>query len=549
MVGELTDGHSPSNMVVAEQWPSALISVLALDLPIVAAFFPARFHRYFKPRNDFMTWNATSLFTAALIPTGVCLLLSGSVGFLERTLAVLVHGQQVIISVDMPRRGVREDRAKAQTLLLSHGLRSVFFLDSDNGGATDACHVFGFGDDLGSSILPVSDRGLARTVRHFLDGGTEGRFLASQRVLKSTIPESLSPPRRVLWHDDVVMSVGLFPYLSPGSRVYCPSHFFPTSWIAHPLSTIELLRLYQLPLSFDGFLGGLDPAEGLPFEDAPAPDLFTSIFRQLWGVIGGGSGGEGGGEGEEEKEEEKKEEEKVNDPGEGEDVEGEEEEEDCPKPCARPPLKPERIMTVERPDIHLVEESGGEEGGVWQFDFGDGFGCGAGTEYADPLTDEDTVTSCASEATLRGRGGVEAHERGGPIVLNPGPPFAVGDVIRSDVGNHGLQRAFVLRADHPRYQLRLADGTTVGTSTHDSWLQPRYATGPGNPNGFAPDQDDPFVDIRKTIVASRSRGGAQLESLRRIEEAKEYAKAVKADDADIPVQLWNDRVRAPGISK
>ena len=245
-----------------------------------------------------MTWNATSLFKAALIPTGVCLLLSGSVGFLERILVVLAHGQRLIISVDMPRRGVarkthREDRSKAQTLLLSHGLRSVFFFDSDNGGATDACHVFGFGDNLGSNTLPVSDRGLARTVRHFLDGGTEGRFLDSQRVLKSTIPESPSPPRRVLWHNDVVMSAGLFPCLSPGSRVYCPLHFFPTSWIARPLSTIELLRLYQLPLSFDGFLGGLDPAGGLPFEDSPAPDLFTSIFCQLWGVIGGDSGGVG----------------------------------------------------------------------------------------------------------------------------------------------------------------------------------------------------------------------------------------------------------------
>ncbi len=119
---------------------------------------------------------------------------------MERTLADLAHGQRVIISVDMPQRGVarkthREDRAKAQTLLLSHGLLSVFFLDSNNGGANDACHVFGFGDDLGSSILPVSDRGFAQTVRHFLDGGTEGWFLDSQRVLKLTIPKSLSPPR------------------------------------------------------------------------------------------------------------------------------------------------------------------------------------------------------------------------------------------------------------------------------------------------------------------------------------------------------------------
>jgi hypothetical protein len=225
---------------------------------------------------------------------------------------------------------------------------------------------------------------------------------------------------------------------------------------------------------------------------------------------------------------------------------------------ACPPHKPERVMTVERPDIHLVEEGGSasKEGGVWQFDFGDGFGCGTGTKNADPLTDEDMVTSCASEATLRrGRGGVEEHKRGGPVELNSGPPFAVGDVIMSDLGKHGLQRAFVLRADHPRYQLRLADGTTIGTSTHESWLQPRYATGRGNPNGFAPDQDDPFVEIRQTIIDSRSRGGkigsygilgdAQLETLQRIVEAKDYAKAVKADDGNIPVHAIQRRNEMP----
>jgi len=452
-----------------------------------------------------MTWHATSLFTAALVPAGVGLLLSGSLGFLgflERTLVDLRLGQRVIISVDTPQRGVapkthRDDRAKAQMLVRSHGLRSAFFLDSNNGGATDACHVFGFGHDLGLSILPVSDHGLARTVRHFLDGGMKGWFLDFQKVLKSTIPKSLSPPRIVLWHEDMVMSAGLFSSLLPGSRDYCPSHFPPKSWIARLLLTIKLLRLYQLPLSFDGVLGGLDPAKGLSFEDLPAPDLFTSIFCQLWGVIGGGLGGEG-------------EEEKVNNPnksGKGEDVEGEEEEmrtrtqeemEDIEN-LARPPHKPERVMTVERPDIHMVEEGGGasKEGGVWQFGLGNGFGCGAGTKNADPLTNEDTVTSCALEATLRGCGGVEEHERGGPIVLNSGPPFAVGDVILSDVGKHGLQRAFVLRADHPRYKLRLVVRTTVGTSTHESWLRPGYAT------GLAPDQDDPFVNIWQTIVASR----------------------------------------------
>jgi hypothetical protein len=407
-------------------------------------------------------------------------------------------------------------------------------------------------------------------LRHFLDGGTEGRFLGSQKVLKTTIPELINPPRNVLWHEDVVLAAGLFPCLLPGARVYCPLYFFPTKWIARPLSTIKLLRLYQLPLSLDPFLSGLEPAKGLLFEDSPAPDLFTSIFHQLWGVIGGGLGLDL-------KLEEANEPNKL---GEGEEVEGEEVVENSknlqPAPqfsvnpadkLACPPCKSEGAMTVTaRPEIYLVEDakaskegSGArKEGGIWQFDFGDGFGCGAGTKNADPLTDEDTVTSCASEETLHRCGGVEEHERVGLILYKFGPPFAVGDVIVSDVGKHGLQRAFVLRADHPRYQLRLADGMTVGTSTHESWLWPRYATGRGNPNGFAPDQDDPFVEIRQTINALRSRGkigsygvlgNAQLESLRRIEEAKEFAKAVKADNAKIPVHLWNDRVKAPGISK
>ncbi len=152
---------------------------------------------------------------------------------------------------------------------------------------------------------------------------------------------------------------------------------------------------------------------------------------------------------------------------------------------------------------------------------------------------------------------MEEHKWGGSIVLKSGPPCAVGDVIMPDVGKHGLQRAFVLRADHSRYQLRLADGMTAGTSTHESWLWPCYATGRGT-NGFAPDQDDPFADIRRTINASRSRGkigsygilgDAQVESLQRIEEAKEFVKAVKADNADIPVYLWNERFKSPGISK
>jgi hypothetical protein len=146
-------------------------------------------------------------------------------------------------------------------------------------------------------------------------------------------------------------------------------------------------------------------------------------------------------------------------------------------------------MTVSvRPEINLVEDAkASKDGGGWQFHFGDGFGCGVGTRNTDALMEEDTVTSVALEEMLRGCGGLEDHERVGPVLYNPGPPFAVGDEIMSNVGKYGLQQAFVLRADHPWYQLRLEDESTIGTSTHESWLRPRYATWQGNPNNFAPD--------------------------------------------------------------
>jgi hypothetical protein len=54
------------------------------------------------------------------------------------------------------------------------------------------------------------------------------------------------------------------------------------------LSLPERLQLYQLPLLMDLVLQDLDPRHGLPFEHSPPPDLFVSIFQQLWGVSGGG---------------------------------------------------------------------------------------------------------------------------------------------------------------------------------------------------------------------------------------------------------------------
>ena len=95
----------------------------------------------------------------------------------------------------------------------------------------------------------------------------------------------------------------------------------------------------------------------------------------------------------------------------------------------------------------------------------------------------------------------------------PGPPFPVGNVILVDVGEHRLQRAFVMESDHPQYQLRLENGVTVSTSIQELWLKSRILA-------MAPDQDDPFAKIRKEVEhgplkmgSYPVRGDAQQESL------------------------------------
>ena len=117
-------------------------------------------------------------------------------------------------------------------------------------------------------------------------------------------------------------------------------------------------------------------------------------------------------------------------------------------------------------------------------------------------------------------------------------------------GEHRLQCAFVMESNHPKYCLRLECGTTVSTNIQQSWLKSRML-------GMAPDRDDPFVGVRKEMEAGHHKmgsygvhGDAQRESLRLVlEEAKAYARAVKADDAEVPTHLWDDRVNATDVPK
>jgi hypothetical protein len=42
---------------------------------------------------------------------------------------------------------------------------------------------------------------------------------------------------------------------------------------------------------------------------------------------------------------------------------------------------------------------------------------------------------------------------------------------------------------------------------------------------------------------------SQQEAVEKVDEAKAYAKAIKADDAEVPLHLWSERTRAPGVTQ
>ena len=76
----------------------------------------------------------------------------------------------------------------------------------------------------------------------------------------------------------------------------------------------------------------------------------------------------------------------------------------------------------------------------------------------------------------------------------------------------------------------------------------------GNPNGFVPERDNLFVkvwaEVNLTKLGSyRIHGDAQWGLLLKVEEAKQFAKAVKDNDAKITLFLWNNRIKASRVTK
>ena len=122
------------------------------------------------------------------------------------------------------------------------------------------------------------------------------------------------------------------------------------------------------------------------------------------------------------------------------------------------------------------------------------------------------------------------------------------------LGKDPLTRVIVREAAHPRYvvQCKGGDKRSVNADDRDTAMFPKVVKDPERDMDL--DKCEEFRQWRRDMAKDGELGSfgvlmdSQVHALRRIQEEKRYAKAVKADDAEVPLHLWNDRVTIPGFS-
>jgi hypothetical protein len=90
-------------VIIAAQWPSWLVALSALDIPIQEAYFPAVYHSYFKPKNLNYTWKTPLDVLRAPIDDDAIYLVLGAVQFVRKLRPWFAGGsaQRLIVSLEI----------------------------------------------------------------------------------------------------------------------------------------------------------------------------------------------------------------------------------------------------------------------------------------------------------------------------------------------------------------------------------------------------------------------------------------------------------------
>ena len=94
-------------VVISQSWPSVLIPILALKLPLAGVFFPRGLHKYFKPPSDkqeVKPWLPLPALATTTFASPVVFFVSGDLAFIESVWRHLGGSKRVIVSLELDFR-------------------------------------------------------------------------------------------------------------------------------------------------------------------------------------------------------------------------------------------------------------------------------------------------------------------------------------------------------------------------------------------------------------------------------------------------------------
>ena len=284
--------HSaPAIIVIAQQWPCWLSTVLALRLPLIGGYFSSQFHKFFLVPDSLKlmsSWSTIESFRDLSDEYLECTILaSGSMNFLTTVERSCVgHEGALIFAVDhfFPRSGMRDAIRLFRSWgchRMQDGYMSALASHTNYGGATNAVHFVmhrGLASAIAQPVLSVP-----RVLRHFVNSASKGGFVAIDAP-----PDLREIEREPVVIEELGRIEGLYDVSKPGLEYAIPCVFKSTGWVRRRLTAKEWLTLHDIPVDMMEPLSG-DTTARNAIALCITPLIVGELFRSWWGSRGGGA--------------------------------------------------------------------------------------------------------------------------------------------------------------------------------------------------------------------------------------------------------------------
>ena len=518
-----------------------------MNLPVLSVFVNSRFGSILSPlvkQASLVLQDVECAFNTPFSGDAI-VVISGSLAFMERFRSRIAPLSRVIWSFEQPFRhqpytSWHKQLKKVAKTAHMWGMVSKFFPHALYGGGTNACHLLSFGADfhlrMSSFQHPPNVR---RVIGHFWNDAARVRL----EECSEAPPTSDSPSSKVIKFNNMLSSAGLLHVYNPFSLICGRSVFKPGRFVHRRLTPAELNRLYDLPLVCDSALPeSLYRSQGiLPFESAISPAVLASLCRYLWSVDVGGSVS-------------------------------------SPPLSVSPLLTSSEVPTVATSQVDLVDECE-DEMSTSSVVLSDGIG-GSTLDVDKTPISSDSLSDDRDGCSLDSAGSNSAHSDSAgflhdcddpaldlvSVTSDSAPEVIIVNQLEDDSGSVEsdsdslMYRPATGRRPKPSPKLstdweNLEDESTCcldQQQLHSSVADTESLTSYGSESYQSNASDNSTIADASVSTASISIASEATqvtrpvtqEVLDNIAQATIGQKAVKADDAEVPVHLWNLRIIA-----